>query len=151
MALLTTHGGELREPLDRGVGPIAFVARQGHLFFTHLARVLVLGELDDGDRHDLGVEPPRLLSGGRALLARQCVLVLRFARDVVAPCHHFRGVDHREIELGLALVDPRFVNAMVVEVLVLHERDRLHPARDHDRHTVHDHAMRGHGDGLHAR
>jgi hypothetical protein len=49
------------------------------------------------------------------------------------------------------LFEPLLAQAMEVHVLVLHEADRLQPARDHNRHPIEDHAVRGARDCLHAR
>src|SRR5204863_8309217 len=79
------------------------------------------------------------------------VLVLLLARDVVALGDDLGRLDHRHVDLRLVLLQPLLAQAMQVHVLVLHETDRLQPARDNDRHPVHDHALRGERDGLHAR
>ena len=138
-------------PARARVGAIALVLGEGHLFLARLPGGLVLDDLLGLQRHDLGGEAPGLLAGGGALLAGERVLVLHLAGDVVALGHDLRGLDHRHVDFRLVLVEPRLVDAEVVEVLVLHEADRLDAARGHDRHPVHDHALGGHGDGLHPR
>ena len=111
---------------------------------------LVLHELRRRQRHDLVVEAAGLLGRGGAQLALQRVLVLRLAADLVALRHDLGGVDHRHVDLGLVLVEPLVVQAVRVLVLVLHEADRLDPARDHHRHAVDDHPLRRERDRLQA-
>jgi hypothetical protein len=151
VAFLAGDGLERGQPLRGGVGPVAFVLLERDLLDARLARGLVLHDLLGRHGDDLGVEAARLLSGGGALLADQRVLVLRLARDVVARGDGFRGEDHRHVDVGLVLVEPLVVQPVRVEVLVLHEADRLQPARDDDGHLVDDHPLRRHRDRLHAR
>src|SRR5205807_765167 len=149
--LLAGHGLERGEALERRVRPVALVLLEQRVLDARLARRLVDDHLLRRHRHDLGVEAPGLLAGGGALLAHQRVLVLLFARDVVALGDDLGRLDHRHVDLRLVLLQPLLAHAMEVHVLVLHEADRLQPAGDHDRHAVHDHALRGERDGLHAR
>src|SRR6266704_2523564 len=127
LASITTHADAPSESwlaLPAVIWPFSprtGVLRERDLLLAHLAGGPVLRQLRRGDGHDFLVEAASRLARGRALLARQRVLVLLLARDVVALGHHLGRVDHRHVDLGLVLVDPRLVNAEVVEVLVLHE------------------------------
>src|SRR5829696_821037 len=50
-----------------------------------------------------------VVGGGGAQLALQRILVLRLARDAVALRHDLGGVDHRQVDLGLVLLEPLVV------------------------------------------
>ena len=113
--------------------------------------LLVHDALGRRQRNDLVVEAAGFLSGRRALLALQRVLVLRVAADVVALGHDLGGVDHRHVDVLVLCNQPRVRGTVQVHVFVLHQADRLEPAADDDIDVVADHGLGRDGDGHQAR
>ena len=64
-----------------------------------------------------------------ALLRPRAVLVLHVARDLVALGDLLGRLQHRPVDFGLVLDEPRILEMQLVSV-VLHERDRFDSAGD---------------------
>jgi hypothetical protein len=147
------HGLELGQRLVGGAAAVAVVFGGGDFAVRDFLRFLVGHGHRGGAGHDLVlVAAGQLRFFGLALaLGREAVL--RLAADVVALGHDVGGLDHRHVERGLVLDDPR-VQAEVAAVAgaaAADLRDAFHAARDHGRRAVDHDAARRHRDGLQAR
>jgi hypothetical protein len=130
-AVLAEGRWELREPLERGIGPEVIVLCEdvGALARLHL------------DRHDFVGEPSRLPRGVGELLTAQGVAILRLARDAVPGRAILRRRGHRatavRVEqrrpqrvLELALSEPQPGPQAADDMRSL--AHALHPARQDD-------------------
>jgi hypothetical protein len=142
--------GQSLQSLERGRGSVAFVLLQHDVLESDLAGLLVHDPLVGRQRHDLVIEAPGFLCGGRALLALQRVLVLGLAADAVTTRHDFGGVDHRHVDVFVHLEETRVFGAEQVHVFVLNQADRFQSATDHDVDVIDHDGFRSHGDGHHA-
>src|SRR5262252_2907658 len=146
-AVLVEVGRQLEETLERGVSAVALVLVDVVILLARdLARLLVDDAAHHLERRQLFLEEAFLLPARRALLARQRVLVLGLAGDLVALGHDLSRVAHDHVEGGLVLLDPR-----VGIAVALHHADALEPAADGGLGSAHDDLVGGHGDGLEPR
>ncbi len=102
------------------------------------------------DGSDLIVELAALLRGRGTALAFQRVFVLLLARDAITLRHHFRGVQHRHVDVGLDLHQFRIDSVELVDVIVLHQADRFTAATDSDLDAVENHRTRSERNRLQA-
>ncbi|SII95927.1 Uncharacterised protein [Mycobacteroides abscessus subsp. abscessus] len=144
-------GCELREPLERRLGAVALVLGQRDLLRGRLPGLLVENDLRRGQRDDLVVEAACLLRGGGALLRFEGVGVLVLAADPVAFGDDLSGREHRVVDPGNVLLEPRVLRPVGVHVLVLDEGDGFDATADSDLLPVDDDLLRGGGDRHEAR
>ncbi len=139
------HRLQFLQPGQFGRRPVALVALQRDLLLGDLPGRLVLHRLRHRDRHDLRIEPPRLLRRSGPLLALQRERILRGAGDAVAGGDDIRRLDHREVEIGPVLLQPCFGRGPIGR---LHHRDALHPADEHRLRPLRRDHVTAHRDGL---
>src|SRR5215831_16746357 len=146
-AVLVEVGRQLEETFERRIGAVALVLVDVVVLLARdLARLLVDDAAHHLERRQLFLEEAFLLSARRALLARQRVLILGLAGDLVALGHDLGRVAHDHVERGLVLLDPR-----VGIAVALHHADALESAANGGLGPSQDDLMGGHGDGLEPR
>ena len=141
---------DLDDGLERGIRADAFIPIDGDLAHDDRAGRLVDGTHDRLHRHDLVVELPFGLRGGRPQLAANAVLILQLLGDVVALGHRLGSLQHRPVQRRLVLENPG-VGSHVSVGFVLHAGNALETAGDHDRCTLGHDALGGQRDGLQSR
>jgi hypothetical protein len=134
---LALHRLERREAFHRGVGTVALVLVDDIVDDLFFLRLLV-DDLHLGlHRDDLVLELAGLLRGGHAALRLQRVLVLVFARHLVALGHDVGGVDHRHVDRRGDLQQLGIV--VLACAATAGEADRLHAAsHDHVGPVIYD-------------
>ena len=148
---LTAHCVQALQALKRRVRAIALITCESDVFLTDFTRFLVLHQHSRVKRHNLIIKLARFLSRCRALLRDQSVFVLRLTAHVIALCYDIRRFYHRHVQLRLVLHQPLIGRMKAVELIVLHQRNRLHATGHHRRHLLGNHPLRRDSDRLQTR
>src|SRR5579885_1894025 len=100
-------------------GAVALVLVEPYRHQRGLAGLAVVDPHCRGERRDLAVKPAGGLGRCGALLRGERVLVLRLAGHLIALGDDLGGFDHRHIEVGPVLDQPRVLGAVFVALVVL--------------------------------
>ena len=136
-----------KQPFERRLGPIALVLIAAHLLCPdHLAGLLIEHTSGDLDGRDLAFEEALLLRPRCALLARDRILVLDLATDVIALRHYFSRVSHNHVDAGIP-----FLHHRMGIIVARRHADAFNAAADSRVDAFHHDLMRRHRDRLQTR